>query len=157
MAAVVTSCRAVLPEMVERRRGKVVVLTCGSDRAPRLNFSAYDTSKAAAVRFVEGLAGELADFNVQINCFDPGPAYTNLTDEIIKAEDQLDAQDVATAREIRRTGGCSPERQFEFAAFLASEDSNHVTGRLLDLTDDWRRLKQTQLREDSLTLRRVAR
>jgi NAD(P)-dependent dehydrogenase (short-subunit alcohol dehydrogenase family) len=154
---VVHSCRAVLPSMIKNRRGKIIVLACGSDRGARFHFSAYETSKIAAVRFVEGLSLELLDLNVQINCLDPGAAYTTLTDEIIKAEEHLDPRDVEEAREIRRTGGCSPERQFQLAAFLASEDSNHITGKLIHLADDWRKLKNNSLREDVYTLRRVSR
>jgi hypothetical protein len=41
--------------------------------------------------------------------------------------------------------------------FLASEASNHITGKLIDVTDDWKKLKNTTLREDALTLRRVQR
>ena len=91
LLGVVHSCRAVLPAMIEKRAGKIIVLTCDTDQPPKLNFSAYTTSKTAAVRFVESLAAEVLDHNVQVNCFDPGPAYTNLTDEIIRAESRLDA------------------------------------------------------------------
>jgi NAD(P)-dependent dehydrogenase (short-subunit alcohol dehydrogenase family) len=152
---VVHSCRAVLPSMIEKRAGKIIVLTCESDEEPKINFSAYSTSKTAVVRFVEALSAEVADSNVQINCLDPGPAYTNLTDEIIRADDRLEAKVVAAAKETRRTGGVSPEQQLEHAIFLASEQSNHVTGKLIHVTDDWKKLKNTTLRPGALTLRRA--
>ena len=53
--------------------GKIIVLTCESDRPPHNNLSAYSVSKTALVRFVESIAVEVADSNVQINCLDPGP------------------------------------------------------------------------------------
>jgi len=155
LLGVVHSCRAVLPSMIEKRTGKIIVLVCESDELPKLNFSAYATSKTAVVRFVESIAAELLDHNVQINCFDPGPAYTNLTDEIIRAESRLEAQVVNAAKETRRTGGISPDLQLEHAAFLASEQSNHITGKLIRVTDDWKKLRNTTLRPDALTLRRV--
>lgn len=155
LLGVVHSCRAVLPSMIDKRAGKIIVLTCDSDAAPNLNFSAYTTSKTALVRFVESLAVEVLDHNIQINCFDPGPAYTSLTDEIIRAESRLDSKVVSAAKETRRTGGVSPELQLEHAAFLASEQSNHITGKLIHVTDDWRKLKNASLRPDALTLRRV--
>ena len=34
LLGVVHACRAVLPHMVQRRAGKIIVLTCDSDRAP---------------------------------------------------------------------------------------------------------------------------
>jgi NAD(P)-dependent dehydrogenase (short-subunit alcohol dehydrogenase family) len=87
---VVHSCRAVLPSMLEKRGGKIIVLACQENEAPWPGFSAYSTSKAAVVRFVECLAEEAIEHNVQVNCLDPGPAYTNLTDEIIRAEKRLE-------------------------------------------------------------------
>ncbi len=155
LLGVVHSCRAVLPSMIERRAGKIIVLTCDSDELPKLNFSAYGTSKTAVVRFVESVAAEVMDHNVQINCFDPGAAYTNLTDEIIRAENRLEPRVLSAAKETRRTGGVSPELQLQHATFLASEQSNHVTGKLIHVTDDWKKLKNSTLRPDALTLRRV--
>ena len=141
--------------MMEKRSGKIIALVC--DQAPKLNFSAYSTSKTAVVRFVETLAAEVADHNIQVNSFDPGPAYTSVTDEIIRAENKLEPKVVAAAKETRRTGGVSPELQLEHAMFLASERSNHITGKLIDVTDDWKRLKNSRLRDDAFTLRRVQR
>jgi len=154
LLGVVHSCRAVLPAMVEKRAGKIIVLVCDTDEVPKLHFSAYTTSKTAVVRFVEALSAEVSDANVQVNCFDPGPAYTNLTDEIIRADDRLEPKVVAAAKETRRTGGISPEQQLGLATFLASEQSNHITGKLIHITDDWKKLKNTTLRPDALTLRR---
>ena len=156
LLGVVHSCRAVLPSMIEKRAGKIIVLACDSDQPPKLNFSAYTTSKTAVVRFVETLAPELLDHNVQVNCFDPGAAYTNLTDEIIKAEHRLEQRVVHEAKEVRRTGGISPELQMEYAAFLASERSNHITGKLIHVNDDWNKLMNATLRPDALTLRRLS-
>ena len=45
--------------------------------------------------------------------------------------------------------------QLEQAAFLASEQSNHITGKLIHVTDDWKKLRNATLRPDSLTLRRM--
>jgi NAD(P)-dependent dehydrogenase (short-subunit alcohol dehydrogenase family) len=155
LMGVVHACRAVLPHMVKRRVGKIIVLTCESDRPPSGHMSAYTVSKTALVRLVESFAVEVADDNVQINCLDPGRAYTTLTDEIIQAEEEMEASVVAEAREVRRTGGASAQRQLQQAMFLASEQSNHITGKLIHITDDWLKLRDATLRADALTLRRV--
>ncbi|HEX4169097.1 MAG TPA: SDR family oxidoreductase [Bryobacteraceae bacterium] len=154
LLGVVHSFRAVLPSMTERRKGKILVLTCDSDALPKANLSAYTTSKTAVVRFVEAIAAEVLEHNVQINCFDPGQAYTNLTDEIIRAESRLELNVVNEAKETRRTGGVSPGLQLKVAAFLASEHSNHITGKLIHVTDDCNKLANETLRPDALTLRR---
>jgi 3-oxoacyl-[acyl-carrier protein] reductase len=157
LLGVVNACRAVLPGMVERRRGKIIVLTCEACHAPKLHFSSYTTAKTAVVRFVESIAPELAEHNVQINSVDPGPAYTSLTDEIIRAGERIDPKTAAEALEIRRTGGTSPEEQMKLAEFLASESSNHITGRLIHIDDDWKKLKNSTPRPDAFTLRRTGR
>ncbi|HEY7210880.1 MAG TPA: SDR family oxidoreductase [Bryobacteraceae bacterium] len=154
LLGVVHSFRAVLPSMTERRAGKIIVLTCDSDQAPKLGLSAYTTAKTGVVRFVETVAAEVQDHNVQINCFDPGPAYTNMTDEIIRAEHRLEARIVSEAKETRRTGGVSPDLQLKVAAFLASEQSNHITGKLIHVTDDTNKLRNDTLRPEAFTLRR---
>jgi NAD(P)-dependent dehydrogenase (short-subunit alcohol dehydrogenase family) len=155
LLGVVHAFRAVLPSMTERRAGKIIVLTCDTDQAPSLNLSAYTTSKTAVVRLVETIAAEVSDHNVQINCFDPGPTYTSLTDEIIRAEGRLEPRVIAEAKQTRRTGGVSPELQMKVASFLASEQSNHITGKLVHVTDDTNKLRNDTLRPDALTLRRT--
>ncbi len=157
LLGVVHSCKAVLPDMIQQRSGKIIALTCDVDAAPNASFSAYTTSKAAVVRFTEALAAEVMDHNVQVNCFDPGSAYTSITDEIISGGDRLQSRVVESAEETRRTGGASPEAQLDHIKFLASEQSNHITGKLIHVTDDWKKLRSASLRPDVMTLRRVLR
>src|SRR5262249_14515866 len=81
----VNSCRAVLPSMIERRRGKILLLVGGGAAQARPNFGAYAASKAGLVRLAECLAEEVRDHNVQVNCLLPGDAYTHMTDQILQA------------------------------------------------------------------------
>jgi 3-oxoacyl-[acyl-carrier protein] reductase len=55
------------------------------------------------------------------------------------------------------TGGISAEKQIALALFLASEDSNHINGKLLHVNDDWRRLEHASVPADVYTVRRVQR
>jgi len=48
-----------------------------------------------------------------------------------------------------------PEKQIQLALFLASEASNHVSGKLLHVSDDWKKLEHSNLTRDIYTLRRV--
>jgi 3-oxoacyl-[acyl-carrier protein] reductase len=153
---VMHACQAVLPGMLEKREGKIIVLVGAGSQEPRPNFSAYAASKAALVRFVETLAEEVKDSNIQVNCMDPGPAYTNMTDEILKAgETAAGWREVQTATEVRGNGGTSPDKQLQLAMFLASDRSNHITGRLICVDDDWKRLENASLTPNLFTLRRV--
>lgn len=155
LMGVVNSCRAVVPKMIENRRGKIVILSGGGAATPRPNFTAYACSKAAVVRFGESLAEELRDHNIQVNSFSPGGAYTNMTDEILSAGDNAGWKEIEAAETVQRTGGIKPEKQIDLACFLASEVSNHISGKFLHVDDDWRRLETAPSTPDLFTLRRV--
>ena len=152
----VNSCRAVLPGMVEKRSGKIILLVGAGASTVRPNFSAYAASKAGLARFAECLAEEVRDANVQVNCLWPGEAYTHMTDEILNArESRAGAKEIEEAEQVRITGGVSPEKQIQLALFLALESSNHISGKLLHVNDDWRRFERENVRPDLFTLRRV--
>lgn len=156
LVGVANSCRAVLPGMIEGRSGKIIVIVDAGAAQSRPNFSAYAASKAAVVRFVECLADEVRDHNVQVNCMIPGEAYTHMTDQILSAgEERAGSKEYDEARQVRITGGLAPEKQFQLAMFLASERSNHISGRLLSVTDDWKRLEKDNMRPELYTLRRL--
>jgi len=154
---VMHACRAVLPQMMESRSGKIIVLSGGGAVSARPAFSAYAASKAAVVRLVETIAEEVRDHNVQINCMGPGGTYTHMTDEILRAGDKAGWKETEDALDIRQTGGVSPEKQIQLALFLASEQSNHVSGKLIHVSDDWKKLKNENIHPESYTLRRVQR
>ena len=156
LIGVANACRAVLPGMIEARNGKIIVIADAAAAQSRPNFSAYAASKAAVVRFVECLADEVRDHNVQVNCMIPGDAYTHMTDEILSAgEERAGSREYDEARQVRITGGLAPDRQIQLALFLASERSNHVSGKLLHVADDWKRLEKENTRPELYTLRRL--
>jgi 3-oxoacyl-[acyl-carrier protein] reductase len=155
LLGVVYSCRAVLPQMIDRRSGKIIVLSGEGAGLPRPNFSAYAAAKAALARMVETLAEEVRDHNVQVNCMAPGAAYTHMTDQILHAGERAGWKAQEEALELRVTGGISPEKQIQLALFLASERSNHVSGKLIHVNDDWKRLETSSVNPELYTLRRV--
>jgi NAD(P)-dependent dehydrogenase (short-subunit alcohol dehydrogenase family) len=151
---VMNACRAVLPGMLARRAGKIIVITGQGAAVPRPRFAVYSASKAALVRFVESLAEEIRDDNVQINCMYPGETYTNITDEILHAGERAGQQEIETAEKVQVTGGMLSDKQIRLALFLASEKSNHLTGKLIYVQDDWKKFEQDSARPDAFTLRR---
>ena len=157
LLGVMNACKAVLPRMIERRSGKIIVLGGSGSSSARPNFSAYAASKAAVVRLVETVAEEVRDHNIQINCMWPGKTYTHMTDEILRAGEKAGEQETEDALEVRRTGGMTPEKQIQLALFLASEQSNHISGKLIHVSDDWKRLKDATIHPETYTLRRVQR
>jgi NAD(P)-dependent dehydrogenase (short-subunit alcohol dehydrogenase family) len=152
---VMNSIRVVLPRMIDRRSGKIIVLAGGGASYGRPNFTAYAASKTALARVVESIAEEVRDHNVQINCLLPGGANTSMTDEILHAGDRAGAKELEEAQKIRITGGVPAEKQIQLALFLASERSNHITGKLIHVTDDWKKLEHENMKHEAYTLRRI--
>ncbi len=155
LVGVMNVCRAALPGMIERRSGKIIVLACGGASSGRPNFALYAATKAAAARFVESVAGEVSEHNVQVNCISPGDTYTHMTDQILAAGERAGWRETEHAEQTRLTGGTAPDKQLELAMFLASEESNHITGRLIGVMDDWKRLKNGAINPEQYTLRRL--
>jgi NAD(P)-dependent dehydrogenase (short-subunit alcohol dehydrogenase family) len=155
LMGVVNCCRAVVPKMIENRKGKIVILAGGGAATARPNFTAYASSKAAVVRFAESLAEELRDSNIQVNTFSPGGSYTTMTDEILSAGEMAGWKEIEAAEAIQRNGGVKPDKQIDLACFLVSEQSNHISGKFLHVDDDWRRLESAPTTPDLYTLRRV--
>jgi NAD(P)-dependent dehydrogenase (short-subunit alcohol dehydrogenase family) len=148
-------CRAALPQMIARRSGKIIALSGGGGSTPRPSFSAYAASKTAVVRLVETLAEEVREQNIQVNAMAPGGSYTSMTDEILKAGQRAGWKEAEEAQQIRVTGGIAAEKQISLALFLASEASNHISGKLIHVNDDWKKLTNLQVNPDLYTLRRV--
>jgi 3-oxoacyl-[acyl-carrier protein] reductase len=156
LIGVANSCRAALPSMMEKRSGKVILISGGGSAYSRPNFTAYGSAKTAVVRFGETLADEVRDFNVQVNTIAPGAAYSHMTDEILHAgEDRAGAKEIEDAERVRITGGVSADKQIALALFLASERSNHISGKLIHVNDEWKRYELESMRPDLFTLRRV--
>src|SRR5208282_1491936 len=155
----VFSIRAVLPRMLERRKGVIVNFSGGGAVQPLPRFSAYGASKAAVVRLTETLAEEVAESGVRINAIAPGAVNSRLLDQVLAAGERAGVSFYAKALEQKAQGGTPPERAAELALFLASAEGKEVSGRLISAVwDDWKSLpgRAGELRSSALfTLRRI--
>jgi 3-oxoacyl-[acyl-carrier protein] reductase len=75
-------CRAVLPGMLERGRGRVVITGSGAGYLPGSTNTAYSASKAAVNRLAETLAESLRETPVRVFVFSPGLVQTELTSSV---------------------------------------------------------------------------
>jgi 3-oxoacyl-[acyl-carrier protein] reductase len=73
------SCRAVIPGMLERGRGRIVITGSGAAYLPGARSTAYSSSKAAAVRFGEALAAQL-EGRVPVFPISPGLVRSEMTE-----------------------------------------------------------------------------
>jgi NAD(P)-dependent dehydrogenase (short-subunit alcohol dehydrogenase family) len=151
--------KIVLPVMIGKKSGKIITFSGGGAVSPRPRFTVYATSKAAVVRLTESLAEEVGEFNIQVNAIAPGPVNTKLVEEIIQAGEKAGQKEFTEAQKRLQLGGVSPDKAVELALFLASEESNGITGKLISAVwDPWQEesfvnlLKQDK---DFATLRRI--
>jgi len=78
MLGVHLSCRSVIPGMLERGRGRIVITGSGAAYLPGGSSTAYPASKAAVCRYGETLANELRG-RIPVFVFSPGLVQTDMT------------------------------------------------------------------------------
>lgn len=156
----VLQCRAVLPTFKRQRFGKIIILSGGGATKPLPNLSAYAASKAGVVRFAETLAEEVKDYHIDVNTVAPGALNTRLLDEVLAAGPEKVGKEFYEQSLKQKTNGGTPLTVgAELCVFLASKESDGITGRLISAVwDPWSNLpawlKQLQS-SDVYTLRRI--
>ena len=117
--------KAVLPGMIERRRGRIVNVTSGVFIRPWVRYSGYNTSKAALVRFTENLAAEIREYGLQAFSIDPGPVSgTGMTGD-------------AAARWAEwGIIALPPERAADLVRELATGNADILSGAFISVYDD---------------------
>lgn len=78
-------CRAVIPGMLERGGGRILISGSGAAHFPGIGMSEYGASKAAACRYGETLATELAG-RIPVFVFSPGLVRTAMTEPLFAAD-----------------------------------------------------------------------
>jgi NAD(P)-dependent dehydrogenase (short-subunit alcohol dehydrogenase family) len=152
--------REVIPVMRERRYGKIINLSGGGATGPLPLISAYAASKAAVVRITETVAQEIQGEGIDVNAIAPGALNTRLLDEVLEAgPERVGEGFYERAVEQRATGGAPLDKGVSLATFLASAESDGISGRLLSAVwDDWAQLPEVVERlvdSDVFTLRRI--
>jgi 3-oxoacyl-[acyl-carrier protein] reductase len=120
--------KAVMPSMKERRSGKIINMGSIAGKIGGILTGAhYSASKAAVMCFTKSLARELAPYNVQVNAIAPGVIETNMTRMITKG----DWGPYLSMIPLGRIG--SVEDVATVAVFLASRESDYITGEIIDV------------------------
>lgn len=89
--------RAVLPAMVRRKSGHIVVIGSISGRSAFVGATCYAATKAAVTAFSESLMLELRDHGVKVSVVAPGGVATSFSDAGGDQSWKLQADDVAEA------------------------------------------------------------
>jgi NAD(P)-dependent dehydrogenase (short-subunit alcohol dehydrogenase family) len=135
----VHTCRAAIPGFKARGYGKIINISGGGATSPIPNISAYAASKAALVRLTETLAGELEKWRIDVNAVSPGLMVTRMQQRLLDADPGKVGSDYhARMRKEVESGGVPLSKPAGLCAYLASADSDGLTGRLLSAVwDQW--------------------
>ena len=152
--------RAVIPHFKKIGRGKIIVLSGGGATNPLPNISAYAASKAAVIRLMETLAEELKSFHVEVNAIAPGALATRLVDEVLAAgAEKVGAAFFEKNKTWKETGAVPLELGASLAVYLASAESDGITGKLISAQwDPWKDLQKHRdelAKSDIYCLRRI--
>jgi len=128
-------CRAVLPAMIERGSGKILVMGSASALRGMKRTSTYSAARGAQLAYVQSVGVEVARHNVQVNAiaqnFVDNPTY-------FPAEVQADLRfQERLKREVPLGRLVSPREDAEFAAYLCSEPASCFVGQVFPLCGGW--------------------
>ena len=117
--------QTILPHLKQRNEGVIINLTSVAAKTGGLAAGPhYTASKAGVLAMTIGLARECAPHHIRVNGIAPGVIHTDMTntpqhDEFVK--------------QIPLGEKGQPEDVANCALFLASDDSRHITGEIIDV------------------------
>ena len=127
--------RAVAPQMIARRSGKIVAVTSASPLRSMLLLSIYTAARGAQNAFIRTVGAELAPHNVQINAI--GPAYIENNAYFTSAmlRDQALRDEMVAEIPAGRIGDQADAA--ELVAALATDASNFLAGQVIPIAGGW--------------------
>ena len=126
LLSTVAMCQAVVPEMQEKRWGRIVAITSISVRQPIANLVLSNTARAGLTGFLKTLAREVAADGITVNSLQPG---VHATERISKVYGSM--ADAAVGVPVGVVG--DPDDFGQVVAFLCSEQSRFITGAAIPI------------------------
>jgi len=117
--------KKLLPQMLERKYGKIITVGSLFSEKPNPNLVHYATAKSALEGFTRAMAFELAPKGICVNMVSPSMIATDLTSDIPEKMKLLSAMQTP----MRRLA--SPEDVAGAVSFLASDKSNYLSGEII--------------------------
>lgn len=127
--------RAVLPAMIERRTGKIVVMGSASALRGMKRASTYSAARGAQLAYVQAVGVEVAPHNVQVNAiaqnFVDNPTYFPPD---VQANPRFQER---LKREVPLGRLVGADEDAEFAAYLCSDSANCFVGQVFPVCGGW--------------------
>lgn len=131
---------AVLPGMVERKAGRVIIVSALAARMAAAYMSAYCTGKIAQSRLVEEVALETREHGLAIFAIDPGFVFTGIAEETMNDPDAkrwLPHMVERLTAQSQKTGADGDlDRCAQRCVDLAGGRYDGLSGRYMELADD---------------------
>ncbi len=128
-------CRSVLPQMLERRSGKIIVMGSASALRGLRRASTYSAARGAQLAYVRALGIEVAPLGVQVNAiaqnFVDNPTY--FPPEV----QQLERFQKRLAAEVPVGRLATPEEDAMLAVFLACDEVRFMVGQSIPFAGGW--------------------
>ena len=132
LKGVLHTCRAIVPQMTERRTGRIVNISSDAGRVGSTGEAVYSATKGGIIAFSKTLAREVARHGLTVNVVCPGPTDTPLLSEMVGAGNDKLITSLQRAIPLGRLG--RPEDIAAAVAFLASDDASFITGQTLSVS-----------------------
>jgi 3-oxoacyl-[acyl-carrier protein] reductase len=123
LGAAFHGCKAVVPQMLERKGGSIIAISSGLARNPGWGFCAHSAAKAGLEGFVRALAFELGPMGIRVNAVAPGLTLTDATTHILDKHKKAAAEHTP----LRRNGQAEDVAQ----AVMGLLQAGFVTGATL--------------------------
>ncbi|MCM1270387.1 MAG: SDR family oxidoreductase [Ruminococcus flavefaciens] len=117
--------RAVLPSMISRKSGCIINISSMWGQCGASCEVDYSASKAGIIGFTKALAKEVAPSGIRVNCVSPGFIMTEMNSRF----SQEDLEEIRSEIPLGIFG--KPEHIADSVAFLASEQSEYITGQVI--------------------------
>ena len=152
--------RTVVPYFLKKGYGKIIQISGGGATNPLPRITSYAASKAAIIRLAESVAQDLKGTGIDVNSIAPGALNTKMMDDLLRAGPELVGQEFfSKMKNVSEEGGTPLEVGARLAVFLASKESDGITGRLIsapwDRWEDWPKYLAELDKSDAYTLRRI--
>jgi 3-oxoacyl-[acyl-carrier protein] reductase len=119
--------KSVVRHMIKKRSGKIINISSIVGIRGNAGQCNYSASKAGLIGLTKSLAREVASRNVMVNAIAPGYIETEMTQKL----DEKIKEKLLNSIPTGKLG--SPEDVAVTAVFLASKDSDYMTGAVLSL------------------------
>ncbi len=125
---VMNCCHAIIPGMIERKRGRIVTIVSDSGRVGEARLAVYSAAKAGAAGFVRAIAKEAGRFGITCNAISLSTLEPQLAPEDrARFMESEHAKALLSRYVIRRFG--KPDDVAAMTLFLCSDAAGWITGQ----------------------------